>query len=269
MHNKSNFAIRPVIVMLSALYIVVFALLIIVAVEATPLKLAYTAPPQQSRAVLSLPDTPVPSVTPLPATPVRVSGLPVAREQRTEPANNPTLPPLPTFMPTPTAAPLPAQITVPAPTAPPSASGLVPTRLRIPSISVDAQVEQVGLDAQRRVDVPSNYANVAWFKLGAKPGERGNAIIDGHVDSPTAAAVFYNLKKLKVGDRIVVVGEKDQQKVFEVFETAAYPYNQAPLERIFGPSEAAQLILITCTGTFDRTTANYDQRFVVYTRLVE
>ena len=188
------------------------------------------------------------------------------------PAPTATLPP-PTPAPTlaiqPTITPTPFPTVTPTPTPLPPLPGIVPQRLRIPSVGINAYVEQVGLDKQNRMDVPRNIWNVAWFKLGAKPGERGNAVIDGHVDGPNTPAVFWTMRNLQIGGKIYVQDAKGQEKVFEVFDTGIYPYDQAPLDRIFGPSNDAQLNLITCTGTFDHTTANYDKRFVAYARLVQ
>lgn len=181
-----------------------------------------------------------------------------------QPTPAPTLALQPTFAPTPTATPT----IMPSPTPLPPLPGIVPQRLRIPSVGINAFVEQVGLDSQNRMDVPRNIWNVAWFKLGAKPGERGNAVIDGHVDGPNTAAVFWTMRNLQIGGKIYVQDAKGQEKVFEVFDTGVYPYDQAPLDRIFGPSNDAQLNLITCTGTFDHATDNYDKRFVAYARLV-
>ena len=176
----------------------------------------------------------------------------------------PTLTEAPTVVPaTPTATPLPPTAT-PLPPLP----GIDPRRLRIPDIGVNAAVEAVGVDSQGRMDVPRNIWNVAWYKLGVKPGERGNAVIDGHLDGQYSAAVFWNLSKLVPGNRIYIADDKGVEKVFEVYDTAVYPYNQAPLDRIFGPSNDAQLNLITCNGTFDRKSDNYDKRFVAYARLV-
>jgi hypothetical protein len=177
---------------------------------------------------------------------------------------SPTLTEAPTVVPaTPTVTPLPPTAT-PLPPLP----GIDPRRLRIPDIGVNASVESVGLDSQGRMDVPRNIWNVAWYKLGVKPGERGNAVIDGHLDGQYSAAVFWNLSKLVPGNRIYIADDKGVEKVFEVYDTAVYPYDQAPLERIFGPSNDAQLNLITCNGTFDQKAANYDKRFVAYARLV-
>ena len=203
---------------------------------------------------------PVPATaTALPApTPTLAALSPTAAMAPTSEINLPTLPPPPTATPRP----------IPSPTPLPPLSGIIPARIRIPAIGIDTNVQQVGLDAKRRLGVPSNYTDVAWFKGGYKPGERGNAVIDGHVDSPWAAAIFYNLKKLQLGDRIYLRDSYGQEKIFEVYATAIYPYNEAPLESILGPSNEAQLNLITCTGIYDRASDNYDRRFVAYTRLV-
>src|SRR5258708_18541677 len=81
----------------------------------------------------------------------------------------------------------------------------VPIELQIPKIQVNAYVEEVGLDAQKRMDIPTKVIDVAWYKLGYKPGEKGSAVIDGHYDTVTGAgAVFYNLGKLTSGDNVVV-----------------------------------------------------------------
>ncbi len=50
--------------------------------------------------------------------------------------------------------------------------------------------------------VPDNGHDVAWFKLGARPGEEGNAVIAGHVDDQKGPAIFYHLDKLTKGDEI-------------------------------------------------------------------
>ncbi|HEX2910472.1 MAG TPA: class F sortase [Chloroflexia bacterium] len=200
----------------------------------------------EASALKTVPPTPTPANTPIPTpTPQPTSTV------QADPTAGPTETPVPTATPLP---PLP---------------GLVPARVRIPSVGINAFVEQVGLDSKNRMDVPRNIWNVAWFKLGAKPGERGNAVIDGHVDGPYSAAVFWDLRKVQPGTKIYVQDASGQEKTFEVYDVQVYPYDQAPLDRIFGPSNDAQLNLITCTGTFDRKTENYDKRFVAYSRLVQ
>lgn len=146
--------------------------------------------------------------------------------------------------------------------------GFDPVRLRVPSLGISARVEYVGLDNEKRMDVPKNIWNVGWYKLGVRPGERGNAVFAGHVDGPNTPAVFWDLRKAQVNTKIYIQDPDGEEKVFEVFDTAVYEYDKAPLDRIFGASNEAQVVLITCTGTFDQGSANYDKRFVAYARLV-
>jgi sortase (surface protein transpeptidase) len=117
------------------------------------------------------------------------------------------------------------------------------------------------------MDVPKSYDSVAWYKLGARPGEVGSAVMAGHLDSKTGPAVFWRLRDLKPGDDVVVISDDGMERRFKVTETVVYRFDEAPLERIFAAPEGIGLNLITCGGTFDRRTQNYDQRIVVYTTL--
>src|SRR6266849_8717779 len=63
----------------------------------------------------------------------------------------------------------------------------LPKTISIPQINVSANIESVGMDKQGRMDIPQKADNVAWYNLGYKPGEKGNAVIDGHLDKQTGA----------------------------------------------------------------------------------
>jgi LPXTG-site transpeptidase (sortase) family protein len=147
--------------------------------------------------------------------------------------------------------------------------GIVPARLQIPAIGVDAEVEHVGLLENGEVGVPSSFDGVGWLKTGAKPGEAGNAVIDGHEDHYTGPAVFYDLVKLKPGDEVLVSDKNGNTVTFVVKNTAKYKTAEAPLEDIFGFTTKAQLNLITCAGRFNRETKESEERLVVYTELKE
>jgi sortase (surface protein transpeptidase) len=144
-----------------------------------------------------------------------------------------------------------------------------PIRLRIPAIGVDTAIESVGKTKIGSMDVPSNTKNVAWYNLGVLPGEPGNAVISGHLDDPKGPAVFWKLGKLKVGDKVIVVDSDNMEHTFGVIALAAYPFDKAPLNQIFGFDLERDLNLITCTGRWNAKTRNYNQRLVVYTRLLE
>jgi sortase (surface protein transpeptidase) len=110
--------------------------------------------------------------------------------------------------------------------------------------------------------------DVAWYKLGPRPGETGNAVIDGHLDSAVGPAIFLYLRNLRIGDRIYVTDDGGVVRTFAVTEMDSYGLNDAPLERIFGPSSGHNLNLITCSGTWDAQAHIYNQRLVVYTQQV-
>ncbi|PKT73563.1 class F sortase, partial [Streptomyces populi] len=59
-----------------------------------------------------------------------------------------------------------------------------PDRIRIPAIDVDAPLIGLGLTPQGSLDVPpARKKNLAgWYEAGTSPGERGTAIVAGHVD---------------------------------------------------------------------------------------
>ena len=113
-----------------------------------------------------------------------------------------------------------------------------PVRLKIPSIGVDAPVEQVGKTPDGAMDVPSDFYDTAWYQLGPRPGETGNAVIDGHVDSTTGKAIFYDLRKLAHGEQIVVVGDDGVERHFVVSDTGTYATQGVPLTASSAPLPA-------------------------------
>jgi LPXTG-site transpeptidase (sortase) family protein len=153
------------------------------------------------------------------------------------------------------------------PTATPAPVIGQPVRLKIPTIRVDAAIEYVGVTPTGEMDTPKNYSNTAWYQLGPRPGERGNAAIAGHVDSKTGKAVFWDLARLKPGDEVFVDGDDGVTRRFVVVDLASYDRNNAPLEQIFGQTSEFHLNLITCdsTSTFDRSKGSYAANVVVYT----
>lgn len=134
-----------------------------------------------------------------------------------------------------------------------------------PAIKVNAPVEYVGLTAERAMEAPKGWWNVGWYELGPKPGEQGNAVIAGHLDSDSGPAVFWQLDKVRVGDEVRVVDVQGSTIRFRVREIQVYYNEDAPLTKIFGRSDRAHLNLITCDGFFDRNAGIYDRRLVVYT----
>jgi sortase A len=140
----------------------------------------------------------------------------------------------------------------------------LPVRLRIPRIRVDANIENVGLTASGAMDVPQKWEDAAWYQLGARPGDAGNAVIAGHLDSFTGTAVFWNLRKLQPGDEILVTDDSGAERRFRVERSTVFADEDPPMQLLFGPSPEHRLNLITCGGTWDEARHRYAERLAVF-----
>jgi LPXTG-site transpeptidase (sortase) family protein len=147
-------------------------------------------------------------------------------------------------------------------TAPPEPSG-PPTRLRVRAIGVDTSLEALHLGPDGELRPPRTNEHAGWYADGTAPGDRGPAVLAGHVDSRRGPAVFYRLRELEAGDRIEVT-RGDRTVAFTVTSTAWYPKKQFPTDRVYGPTPDRQLRLITCGGVFDRSLRSYKDNLVVY-----
>ncbi|WNB91379.1 class F sortase [Bacillus sp. NEB1478] len=147
-------------------------------------------------------------------------------------------------------------------------TSIIPKMIEIPAIHVKATIEQVGTLKNGQMGVPEDFNSVGWYKEGSMPGDRGSAVMAGHVDSKTGPAVFYKLEDLKKGDKILVSDGDGKQLTFEVMRTEAYPRKNAPVDKVFGFTYRKKLNLITCTGNFNRDAGTHEKRLVVYTELV-
>lgn len=143
-----------------------------------------------------------------------------------------------------------------------------PKNISIPKINVNAAVESVGEDSSGKMDVPKGVFNAGWYNLGYKPGEKGSAVMAGHLDTVTGApAVFYNIDKLQAGDKVIITDRSGKNLTFEVTDVQTYPFDKVPLQEVFGSNDKPRLNLITCTGVWNTGSRNYSNRLVVYTEL--
>lgn len=107
-----------------------------------------------------------------------------------------------------------------------------------------------------------------WYDAGPRPGERGSAVIDGHLDRPGGyPATFWNLRNMQAGDAVKVVMSSGKVLVFHVKNIASYPPQDAPLQAIFGNGGGNYLNLITCAGDWLPDQHQTTLRMVVYTVL--
>jgi len=141
-------------------------------------------------------------------------------------------------------------------------------RLEIPSIDVAAHATDLGLNRDGSLEVPKDYDEVGLWKRGPEPGERGPAVIAGHVDSKSAPAVFYRLRKLRRGDRVRWEGENGVTERFVVTRTEEHPKAEFPTEKVYKDMRRAELRLITCSGPADASRRRSLNNLIVFARRV-
>jgi LPXTG-site transpeptidase (sortase) family protein len=146
----------------------------------------------------------------------------------------------------------------------------VPRFVRIPGIGVAAPVMKVGLDADGAVQVPPLGAHnlAGWYRGGPAPGQRGPAVILGHVDSATGISVFYRLRDLHAGDRVYVTRADGSVAAFAVDGLQKVAKDAFPTASVYGQAGYPGLRLITCGGPFDQVTGHYLDNIIVYAHLV-
>lgn len=145
-----------------------------------------------------------------------------------------------------------------------------PTRLRIPKISVNAPFTELALDASGKLQPPppDDTNLVGWYAKGVSPGEVGTAIIAGHVDTKTSAAVFAGLGDLKKGDRFSVERSDGRTASFVIDSAETYAKDAFPDDKVYADTPDAEVRLITCAGTYDRSVKDYTDNLVVFAHLV-
>ncbi|MFD9247237.1 class F sortase [Streptomyces sp. NPDC059556] len=143
------------------------------------------------------------------------------------------------------------------------------SRIRIPAIQVAAPIMDVGLDPDGWVAAPPPQdANLAgWYQNGISPGQRGTAVVVGHVDNAQGPAVFYGLGSLEKGQHIEVERYDGRIAVFEIYGLEVYAKDNFPGVQVYADTGAPELRVITCGGGYTRA-RGYDGNVVVYARMV-
>jgi hypothetical protein len=159
----------------------------------------------------------------------------------------------------------PVTVTAPPPTttAVPDLPASPPARIAVPALGVDSAVNPVGT-----VQVPAPgplYDQAAWYTGSVTPGQRGPAVILGHIDSAAnGPSVFYRLSALRPLDEFTVTRADGRTLVFRVNSVKSYPKDAFPSQAVYGPTTRPEVRLITCGGAFDARARSYVDNTVVY-----
>jgi hypothetical protein len=146
-----------------------------------------------------------------------------------------------------------------------------PARLRVPALSIDAPLIDLGLGPDGQIAVPPYSApqEAGWFDGSVSPGDDGTAVIVGHVDTRSGPAVFWNLSAIRSGDRIDVQDQDGRTETFAVDRVEEFSRDHFPAAQIYGsvPGAPAQLRLITCGGPYDHRRGEYTGNTVAFAHL--
>jgi len=134
--------------------------------------------------------------------------------------------------------------------------GVVPVRLFIPDIDLEAPVVPIGLKyaeiegvVQPMWNVP-NQRVAGWHETSAKIGVPGNTVLNGH--NTSNGEVFRYLYKLNVGATIMVEADNGATYTYTVTERLILPEGGRSLEvriqnaQYILPTEDERLTLVTC-----------------------
>jgi sortase (surface protein transpeptidase) len=158
----------------------------------------------------------------------------------------------------------------PAPTASATATPLPeskypPSRLVIPSLGINAAWMPIGyLSDGLTMDSPPGPKDLGWYNFSGQPGGPSNAIFSGHVDWYTGeTAIFQGVHNLQPGDEIDVSRDDGRLRTYKVVSAKLYDFLTTDATSIIAPTSDPTVTLITCEGTFNPVTHEYDKRLVV------
>jgi hypothetical protein len=161
----------------------------------------------------------------------------------------------------------------PASRAAPPLGASRPRMIAIPSIGLRSKVNPIGLAHDGSIAVPQpgpKLNQAAWFKNSPTPGQPGPSVIEGHVDSDSGPSVFFELGKLKPGQRILVTRADGKRLTFTVDAVRSYLKSKFPTSVVYGAKNLSipALRLITCSQ-FDTATRHHVGNEVVFAHLTK
>jgi Sortase domain len=141
-----------------------------------------------------------------------------------------------------------------------------PVAITVGSIDACSTLLPVGLDAQRRIEVPSVHTpeQAGWYRLGPTPGALGPAVVVGHINGDGKDGVFADLDDVEAGDQVSVSRHDGRTAFFTVSNVVQADKDEFPTTAVYGNTRDAQLRLITCGGALDRSEHRYEDNVIVF-----
>lgn len=147
-----------------------------------------------------------------------------------------------------------------------------PVRITVPAINVNSSLLALGIEQDGQMQVPpySESDTAGWYRYSPTPGQKGPAVIVGHVDSPRyGPGVFYRLGAVEAGDVVRVRRADGTVAVFTVNKVVGFPKDDFPTDEVYGNLDRAGLRLITCGGDYEPSGDGYQENTVVFASLTD
>lgn len=146
-----------------------------------------------------------------------------------------------------------------------------PRVLRVPSLGIESRAFPMGIARDGSIQTPQSIYDTGWYTGAGKPGKNGAVFIDGHVSGPTKPGVFKNLGSMKVGDTLELETGDTTTYRYAVVHTENISYRSVDMKKVLRPYGAATqgLNLMTCSGRYNKAAHSFENRTIVYAKLID
>ncbi len=140
----------------------------------------------------------------------------------------------------------------------------VPVRLRVPSVDLDAPLDQVGVRDDGLMEIPDDGDRAGWYRYGPAPGDdEGSAVLAGHVDTQEGLGAMAALMDVPLDAEVEVEMDDGSVLGYRVIGRETIEKDELPVEELFDRSGPARLTLVTCGGPWRYEASSYRDNVVV------
>ncbi len=141
---------------------------------------------------------------------------------------------------------------------------LVPVRLRVEALDVDAPLDASGVREDGLMEIPDDGDRAAWYRYGATAGSgTGSVVLAGHVDTPEGLGAMAALLEVSLGALVEVEMSDGSVVMYEVMGRETIAKDDLPSDDIFDREGPERLTLITCGGPWRASESSYRDNVVV------
>jgi sortase (surface protein transpeptidase) len=145
-----------------------------------------------------------------------------------------------------------------------AAAQSVPVRLRVPSVDLDAPLDQVGVRDDGLMEIPDDGDRAGWYRYGPTPGDaEGSAVLAGHVDTQEGLGAMAALMDVPMDAEVEVEMDDGSVLRYRVIGRETIEKDELPVDELFDRSGPARLTLVTCGGPWRYEASSYRDNVVV------